>query len=204
MHDYVTLWLRDRQLQATERTCRAVAPTERLPLVQSVVQRADTVDEVYLALWIIDRLPYPDFVPYQEAASIIAYKMHMTTHSSDDRKMSLYIKRHKLVCTRKQLKACEVHVLQTMQWALPSVCIVSHVKIILRAINGSRHAEKEIGNAVMRVLLHYEAVGLPEMAVAAAAFCTGICTADDIVRLIKPVVSVSCTTVDALLACMWS
>ena len=204
MYKYAQHWLRDRQIHSSERLCKFVARAQRLPIVHSVVKKADTVDEVYLALWIIDRLPYPNFVPYQEAASVVAHKVHMTTKSSNDAKMSLYVKQHKLLCTPVQLKACEVHVLQVTRWTLPTVCIVSHVKTIIRTIHGTRDAEKHIGNALMRILLQCQVPPLPEMAIAAAAFCTGICTADDIVRLIKPVVSVSCTTIDALLACMWS
>ena len=193
-------WARDRQLAGP--MPKLMPRWQRLPTLRRVVQRASTVDEVYLAMWIIDRLPHPEFMPYQEAASLIAYKVHGTTSCADDRKMTVYARRHKRVSDVGQLQACELHALRCIDWKMPSVCIIGHMRSIIRVAGGDKKAEKHIGNGLMRVLLHCKAPMLPETAIAVATFCMAQRSADQIIYAVGADIQVSLAKISALVACV--
>ena len=161
-------WRCDRARPSTrtvlDRALVIDAAPARSETLEWVVSNTGSIDEVVLAMWIIDRCFHPHHWALREAAVVIAYKMHGTC----PHKISLQktVRHQRFRSTRVQLRLNEMYVCTQLNWNFLNVVAQDHIRGVLKAFGGNLTARRYTKQCILDVIRRSPRAPLPEFAIA--------------------------------------
>ena len=161
-------WKVDRQRCHVPRTLLPVAieqpAASRDVVLEWVIEHTESVDEIYLSMWIIDRCVHPTHLALCECAVIMAHKML----GVEVARMSLLTlaRKHGFKSTVRQLYLNELYIAEQLSWKFTNVIITDHIISLLRMLRGGGHAKRYMKQCILSLLCKFPRTPLPEFAVA--------------------------------------
>ena len=141
-------------------------------LLPWLASKCISLDELYLAAWIVDRCHLPKECGLHAAALFIAHKFHSTCPES---RLSRFVSGWDLRTTPARLKIDEHRLGIHFKYAFCNAAITDHIYTLLKTASNNQYvASRRVQEAVVTLLARYRCMALCDLAVSAAVISMGM------------------------------
>ena len=171
MDAVLSAWAHDRSLG--HRLGAAFAERDRsCLLVPWLASKTVSLDELYLATWIVDRCHLPGDHGLHAAALFIAHKFHCTCPET---RLSRFVAGWDLRTTPARLKIDEHRLGIHFKYSFSNAAITDHIYSLLRVACKHQYvASRRVQQSVITLLTRYRCMALSDLAMCAVLASMGV------------------------------